>query len=353
MIPKTPRRRRRRRWPRTRRWSGRNSAPTAPSSTEIGDKAKTDAAFAKAAQVVGIEFVNNRLVSNYMEARAAIGEWKPDEDRFVLTTGIAGRARHARHRSPRTCSRSTPEQLRVITPDVGGGFGTEGFVYREYPLVLEAAKRLGRPVKWVARPHRAFPRRRAGPRQYRRRPRWRSTRTAASSACEIDLIANMGAYLSQYGPFIPYVGATMSTGVYDIAALDVTGSAASTPTPAGRRLSRRRAARGRLSDREAGRCSRAASSASAATRSARRNFIRPEQLPYTHADRPALRRRRVRRPYDAGHGRGRLGELRAAPEAAAGRRARSAASAWRPISRPAPSPAPRPAIVQPRTATAR
>ena len=57
---------------------------------ELGNKTKTDAAFARAARTVGIKFVNNRLVSNYMEARSAIGEWKPDEDRFVLTTGSQG-----------------------------------------------------------------------------------------------------------------------------------------------------------------------------------------------------------------------------------------------------------------------
>ena len=57
---------------------------------ELGDKKKTAAAFAKAAHVVGIKFMNNRLVCNYMEARSAIGEWKPDEDRYVLTSGSQG-----------------------------------------------------------------------------------------------------------------------------------------------------------------------------------------------------------------------------------------------------------------------
>ena len=124
-----------------------------------------------------------------------------------------------------------PEKLRVITPDVGGGFGTKSFVYREYPLVLEAAKRLGRPVKWAGDRTEHFLTDAQGRDNCRRRPRWRSTRTAASSALRVDLIANMGAYLSQYGPFIPYIGATMSTGVYDIQALDVDDRTASTPTP--------------------------------------------------------------------------------------------------------------------------
>ncbi len=111
-------------------------------------------------------------------------------------------------------------ELRVITPDVGGGFGPKSFVYREYPLVLEAAKRLGRPVKWAgdrtehfltdAQGRDNIVDSRNGARQGRPLP-----------GMKVDLSANMGAYVSQYGPFIPYVGVTMSTGVYDIRALDV------------------------------------------------------------------------------------------------------------------------------------
>ena len=93
--------------------------------------------------------------------------------------------------------------MRVITPDVGGGFGTKGFVYHEYPLARDAAKRLGRPVKWIGertehflvdahgRDNIAVGRDGAG----RGRPLPR--------ACGSTSLANIGAYLSQYGPFIP------------------------------------------------------------------------------------------------------------------------------------------------------
>src|SRR5690606_17049312 len=107
----------------------------------IGDEAKTEAAFAKAAKVSHIEFINNRLVCNYMESRAAIGEWREDEDRFVLTTGSQGV--HSMQNILTSQVFNMPkEKLRVVTPDVGGGFGPKTFVYREYALVLEAAKRL-------------------------------------------------------------------------------------------------------------------------------------------------------------------------------------------------------------------
>ena len=115
-----------------------------------------------------------------------------------------------------------PEKLRVITPRRRRRLRPEGL---RLPRISAGAGggQAARPAGQMGgRPHRAFPDRRARPRQLCRRPRWRWTRTAASSALRVDLIANLGAYISQYGPFIPYIGATMSTGVYDIQALDVT-----------------------------------------------------------------------------------------------------------------------------------
>ena len=222
---------------------------------ELGDKTKTDAAFARAARTVGIKFMNNRLVSNYMEARSAIGEWKPDEDRFVLTTGSQG-VHGMRDVITRKVFKSAPEKLRVITADVGGGFGPKALVYREYPLVLEAAKRLGRPVKWTSDRTEHFLVDAHG----------RDNYVEAEMALDeggrflglrVDLTANLGAYLSQYGPDIPHIGATMSTGVYDIDALAVTIHGVYTNTVPDRCLSRGRAAGGGLPAGEAGRRMRA------------------------------------------------------------------------------------------------
>jgi carbon-monoxide dehydrogenase large subunit len=96
---------------------------------ELGDRKKTDAAFAKAAHVVAIKFLNNRLICNYMEPRAAIGEFNTAEDRYVLTSGSQG-VHGMRDVIAAKVFKIPPEKLRVITPDVGGGFGPKGFVYR-------------------------------------------------------------------------------------------------------------------------------------------------------------------------------------------------------------------------------
>ncbi|MEP9397220.1 xanthine dehydrogenase family protein molybdopterin-binding subunit [Mesorhizobium sp. KR2-14] len=187
---------------------------------EIGDIARTDKAFATAAKVSRVEFVNNRLVSNFLEPRAAIGEWHAGEDRYQLTTGSQG-AHSMRSILAEQVFNIAPEKLRVVTPDVGGGFGTKAFVYREHALVLEAARRLGRPVKWVADRTEHFLADAQG----------RDNVVAAEMAMDdngrflglrVRTLANLGAYCSQYGPFIPYIGASMSTGVYDIGALAVT-----------------------------------------------------------------------------------------------------------------------------------
>ncbi|MER9231482.1 xanthine dehydrogenase family protein molybdopterin-binding subunit [Mesorhizobium sp. M0622] len=245
-------------------------------SYHMGDKGKTEAAFAKAAHVTHIEFINNRLVCNYMEPRSAIGEWKADENRFVLTTGSQGV--HSMQSILAGVFKIKKDQLRVITPDVGGGFGPKSFVYREHPLVLETARRLGRPVKW------------AGDRteHFLTDAQGRDNVVTAEMAMDsngrflgmkVDLLANMGAYISQYGPYIPYIGVTMSTGVYDIRALDVsvTGLYTNTcPVDAYRGAGRPEAAF--LLEKLVDACAHDLGLPVDEIR--RRNFIRPEQFPY-------------------------------------------------------------------------
>ncbi len=182
---------------------------------ELGDKAGTDAAFASAAKVVSLTVVNNRLVANYLEPRAASGEFDPSSGRYTLTTSSQG-VHGLRASLSENILKIPPEQLRVITPDVGGGFGTKAVVYREYPLLLVAAKRTGRPVKWVSDRSEHF----LGDAQ------GRDNYTTASMALDkdgrflamrVDILGNLGSYLSQFGPYIPWLGATMATGTYDIA----------------------------------------------------------------------------------------------------------------------------------------
>ena len=114
---------------------------------EKGDAAAVDAAFAAAAHVTSLELVNNRLVTSYMEPRAAIGAYDEATGRYTLIAGSQGVHRHKANLS--TCLGIEPDQVLAITGDVGGGFGGKGFTYPEYVLVAWAAKRLGRPVKWT------------------------------------------------------------------------------------------------------------------------------------------------------------------------------------------------------------
>jgi carbon-monoxide dehydrogenase large subunit len=245
----------------------------------LGDRAKTEAAFAKAKHVTKIAFLNNRLVCNYMEPRAAIAEWRDDEDRFVLTTGTQGV--HGVQGVVARVMDIEPSKLRVITPDVGGGFGPKGFTYREYPLVLEAAKRLGRPVKWTGDRTEHFLEDAQG------RDNWVEAEMAMDEngrflGLRITIKANLGAYCHQFGPFIPYMGATMSTGVYDIQALDVTllGLYTNTcPVDAYRGAGRPEAAF--LIEKLADACARDMKVTPDEIRA--RNFIKPEQFPYRTA----------------------------------------------------------------------
>ncbi len=185
----------------------------------LGDQAKTDAAFALAARTVELSVDNNRLITNYMETRGSIGEFDTATGRYTLTVGTQG-GHGMRAIIAKDILHIGEKDLRVVTPDVGGGFGTKAFVYSEYPLVLAAAKALGRPVKWIGERTEHFLADGQG----------RDNITTAELAFDADarilgyrvnLTANMGAYLSQYAPFIPYVGVTMSTGLYDIPALAV------------------------------------------------------------------------------------------------------------------------------------
>ncbi|MXN63660.1 molybdopterin-dependent oxidoreductase [Stappia sp. GBMRC 2046] len=243
-----------------------------------GDKEKTDAAFAAAKHVSRIDIVNNRLVSNYMETRGCVAEFDKETDRYTLTVGTQG-GHGIRDIIAEDILGIDASRLRVVTPDVGGGFGTKIFVYREYPLCLVAAERLGRPVKWIGERGEHFVSDAHG----------RDNVTTAEVAMDengrflglrIDVTANMGAYLHQFGPFIPFVGTSMSTGLYDIEALDVTINGVFTntvPTDAYRGAGRPEAAY--LIERLVEQAALDMGLSSDEIR--RRNFIKPEQMPYT------------------------------------------------------------------------
>jgi carbon-monoxide dehydrogenase large subunit len=251
--------------------------------THIGDQRKTDAAFAAAAHTVRIRIVNSRVVANYMEPRSAVGEYDPKTGRFTLILGSQG-VHGMRDAIAEPILKIPSESLRVVTQDVGGGFGTKAVVYREYPLVLEAARRLGRSVGWLADRSEHF----VGDAQ------GRDNVTTAEMALDsegrflalrVDILGNLGAYLSQFGPYIPYLGASMATGTYHIDALyaRVRGIYTHTvPVEAYRGAGRPEAAY--VLERLVDACAHSLGIDPEELRA--RNFVKPDQMPYhTHTDR--------------------------------------------------------------------
>ena len=179
---------------------------------EAGDARATKEAFANAAKIVELTIINQRLVTNYLDTRGVIAEY--DGERHTLT--LSSQASHViRDIIAGDVMKLAPEKMRVITPDVGGGFGTKLFPYREYALAAVAAERLRRPVKWICDRTEHFLGDSHG------RDNISTARLAVDDkgrflALELDIIADMGAYLSTYAPYIPYIGAAMLPGVYNI-----------------------------------------------------------------------------------------------------------------------------------------
>ena len=169
-----------------------------------------DDAMAKADRVIELDLVNNRLVTNYMKVRSAIGEYDADADRYTLTTGSQGVHLLINVLAGQIFNLD-PDRFRIVTPDVGGGFGTRYFAYREYALGLHAARMLGRPVAWVADRSDHF----LG--DYHGRDQVSSLKLGVDArgkflALKVDTLANMGAYLSQLSTFVPSLGGGLVSG---------------------------------------------------------------------------------------------------------------------------------------------
>jgi carbon-monoxide dehydrogenase large subunit len=248
--------------------------------TSLGDAGATARAFARAARTVSLSLVNQRLVANYLDTRGVIAEIDQATGRLTLTLGSQGS--HAiRDILCNDVLRIAPARMRVVTPDVGGGFGTKLFCYREYALAAVAAQRLARPVKWIADRNEHFLADAQG------RDNVTTARLALDPdghilGLEVDLIADMGAYLSCYAPFIPYIGAGMSPGVYDIPACHVRLRGAYTntvPVDAYRGAGRPEASY--VIERLVDVAARELGIEPDALR--RQNFIKPAAMPYTTA----------------------------------------------------------------------
>ena len=182
----------------------------------IGDKKATEAAFAKAHAVAEISIVNPRIVTNFMETRAVVCEYDAKRDHLTLTIGSQGSHR-LREILCGMVLKIPMEKMRVICPDVGGGFGTKLFPYREYALAAFAARKLRKTVKWAADRADHF----MGDAQGRDNvttARMALAEDGKFLAMDVDLMGDMGAYLSTFGPYIPHGGAGMLPGLYDIQA---------------------------------------------------------------------------------------------------------------------------------------
>ncbi|EGP06574.1 xanthine dehydrogenase family protein, large subunit [Bradyrhizobiaceae bacterium SG-6C] len=184
--------------------------------TSIGDKKATEAAFAKAHAVAEISIVNPRIVTNYMETRAVVCEYDAKRDHLTLTIGSQGSHR-LRDILCQNVLNIPVEKMRVICPDVGGGFGTKLFPYREYALAAVAARKLKKTVKWTAERADHF----VGDAQGRDNvttARMALAEDGKFLGMDVDLMGDMGAYLSTFGPYIPHGGAGMLPGLYDLQA---------------------------------------------------------------------------------------------------------------------------------------
>ncbi|MFZ0846208.1 MAG: xanthine dehydrogenase family protein molybdopterin-binding subunit [Pseudolabrys sp.] len=241
---------------------------------DMGDARATKEIFAKAARTVSLTIINQRLVTNYMDTRGVIAEY--DGERYTLTLGSQGS--HIIRDIICGVLKKPLDKMRVITPDVGGGFGTKLFPYREYALAAVAAERLRKPVKWVCERSEHFLGDSHG------RDNISTARLAIDDkgrflALDLDIVADMGAYLSCYGPFIPWLGVGMATGAYDIpvAYIRLRGSYTNTvPVDAYRGAGRPEASY--LIERLVDAAARELGTAPDALR--RKNLIKPKALPY-------------------------------------------------------------------------
>ena len=182
-----------------------------------GDEAGVDEAFAKAHHITTVRLINNRLVVNAMETRGALGDYDPGLRKYTLYATTQGTNLARNWLAP---SLKVPiSDLRVITPDVGGGFGMKVMVYPEYVLVCWAARRLGRPVKWIGDRSDAFLSD-SHSRDHVTTVELALDENAKFLGIRADTIANMGGCLSTMAPLVPTAaGSNLYTGLYTICLL--------------------------------------------------------------------------------------------------------------------------------------
>lgn len=179
----------------------------------IGNKDEVDALFAQAHKTVRLEIRNNRLVPNAMEPRASLAQYHKASGEYTLWT--TSQNPHIHRLLIAAFTLGIPEhKLRVIAPDVGGGFGSKIYQYPEEIIVLYASKKLNRPVKWTARRSESFVTDSHG-RDHETVAEMAVDTEGRITALRVDTIANMGAYLTTFAPAVPtYLHGTLLAGCY-------------------------------------------------------------------------------------------------------------------------------------------
>ncbi|TPI15850.1 xanthine dehydrogenase family protein molybdopterin-binding subunit [Mesorhizobium sp. B4-1-3] len=185
---------------------------------ELGDGKATDAAIRSAAHVTRMKIVNNRLVPNAMEPRAALGHYDKAEDHYTCWT--TSQNPHVARLVMSAFYNVAPEnKLRVIAPDVGGGFGSKIYIYPEEIVCLWASKKTGVPVKWVADRTESFLSDAHG-RDHVSTVEMAFDTDNRITGLKVDTIANLGAYMSLFSSCVPtYLYATLLSGQYNIPAI--------------------------------------------------------------------------------------------------------------------------------------
>src|SRR5271165_3520508 len=195
----------------------------------IGDKAVVDGVFANAARVVKLDLTNNRLIPNAMEPRAAIGEYDTSSGDYTLYT--TSQNPHVIRLLMGAFVLHIPEnKLRVVAPDVGGGFGSKIYHYAEEAIVTWAAGKLRKPVKWTVERNESFLSDAHG-RDHVSTAEMAIDKDGHFLALRVHTLANMGGYLSTFAPCVPtYLYATLLAGVYTTPAIYVETKAVFTHT---------------------------------------------------------------------------------------------------------------------------
>ena len=246
----------------------------------MGDKAQTDDAFAKAEKVISIDVINHRMVPTALEPRGAIAQYDPATERYTLTQGCQNT--HKLKEWAAKTLQIDQQKIRVLCDDVGGGFGMRYFFFNEPALCMIASKVFAKPVKWTADRSESFLADGHG-RDQVNHAELAVDKDGTFRAIRVSSLANLGAYLSQFGAMVPTVaGCGMLGGAYRIGAACVDVKIVFTntaPVDAYRGAGRPEAAY--LVERLVEKAARELGMSSVELR--RKNLIRADEFPYKTA----------------------------------------------------------------------